>query len=131
MQVSPGCSTDWRSHPSSNTQTRSQRRPPPQFRLTASRYASSLATGKWRSPILVFHWHTVRCPTTYPISKWLRQHILGRFTRVLDYTPSGRSMDDPTIRYSGSTGHDSEGCHEILPCDFHSALRLRHDPSTR
>jgi len=57
--------------------------------------------------------------------------VLERFTRVLDYPPSGRSVDDPTIQYSGSTWYDSEGCHEILPCDLHDAFRLRHDPPIR
>jgi len=118
-----------RSRPSPNIKTRSQRRPPPQFRLTASRYVSSLATEKWRLPILGFHWDMVRRSKAYPVPKWSYQPALGRFTRVLDYTPPGRSVDDPTIRYSGSTGYDSEGCHDILPCDFLGAFRLCHDPS--
>ena len=73
----------------------------------------------------------VRRPTRYPVSKWLYQPVLGRFARVLDYTPPSRSVDNPTILYSGSTGYDSEGCYEVLPRDFHGAFRLRHDPSVR
>jgi len=64
------------SGPISNISTGSQRRPPPRFRLTASRYVFSLATGKWRSPILWFHWDMVRNSKIYPVSKWLYHPFL-------------------------------------------------------
>ena len=81
-------------------------------------------------PILGFHSDMVWRSKAYPVPKCPRQPVLERFDRVLDYNPSGRPVDDPTIRYSRSARYNSEGCYEIFLCDFHSAFRPLNDPST-